>query len=147
MKQYITKNGDIVLFDDEDFETYKGENITLCDGYPAIGTGNDRIKVHNLLCPTYATLEVDHINRNKLDLQKVNLRAVTHGTNIQNAKRRKDSTWPYKGVHLIHCGWQARITVAGKRITKAGFKTIEEAARWYDQKVDEFYPGGYKNFP
>jgi hypothetical protein len=44
-------------------------------------------KLHILIMGRKKGLEIDHINRDKLDNRKANLRFVTHGENMLNVKR------------------------------------------------------------
>lgn len=43
-------------------------------------------------------VEADHINRNKLDNQRINLRKTTHAQNLQNQSSRVGSTSRFRGV-------------------------------------------------
>lgn len=59
--------------------------------------------------------EVDHVNGNRLDNRRCNLRICDSGQNKQNTKIRSDNTSGYKGVHLHKPGqWRARIKLRGK---------------------------------
>jgi hypothetical protein len=60
--------------------------------------------------------EVDHINRDRLDCRRANLRSVTAGQNRQNLTPRKRSTSGYRGVswHKGAGKWLAEAKVAGK---------------------------------
>ena len=66
-------------------------------------------------------LETDHINRDKLDNRRSNLRAVTHAENLQNKGSYRGSTSRYRGVYwdAARQKWNAQITVGGRR-TKLG---------------------------
>lgn len=71
-------------------------------------------------------VEGDHINRNRLDNRRANLRAVPREGNMQNTPRHRDNSSPYRNV-----GWDKRrckwiVQVSGRFI---GYYTdIEEAA-------------------
>ncbi len=71
----------------------------------------------------------DHINRNKLDNRKNNLRAVTEPQNGHNKPSCAGSTSQYRGVSRAHGGkWQAAVKVNGKNVYLGTFDIEEEAA-------------------
>lgn len=73
---------------------------------------------------------VDHINGNRLDNRKCNLRVVTKSQNQMNVD--------YKGVYLINNQkWQAKIKIHQKQIPLGVFVYKEEAlyARWYAERI------------
>ena len=86
-------------------------------------------------------MQVDHINRNKLDNRLSNLRVVTPTQNNLNkpaATTKKASA--YKGVHKTASGsWQAMIWYKGKNYGLGSYKTPEEAALAYNIKAKELY--------
>jgi hypothetical protein len=65
---------------------------------------------HNLIFPAPESLVVDHIDQNKLNNQRSNLRHVTRGINRQNSKQQ-DNISGYRGVYLIRKTghWQATV--------------------------------------
>lgn len=56
--------------------------------------------LHNLICPTGAGEEVDHINGIRLDCRRENLRAVTHALNAQNRGVRRTNSTGVRGITL-----------------------------------------------
>lgn len=84
---------------------------------------------------------IDHINGNKLDNRRCNLRLCTMAQNIANAKKRANTSSRFKGVYFdaSRNQWQAYINVSGKRIHIGRFNTELEAARAYDRKAREHY--------
>lgn len=94
---------------------------------------------------------VDHINGDKLDCRKENLRVVTYSQNNQNMRSGGGSS-QYKGVSLEKASgrWYASIRVSGKSKSLGRWGTEAEAARAYDvaasKAFGEFarlnFPGG-----
>jgi hypothetical protein len=77
---------------------------------------------------------VDHINGDKLDNRKVNLRECLHKQNIRNQKLRENNISGYKGVAFKQRRghWIARITVDGKMTYLGSFDNPHDAARMYN---------------
>src|SRR3990167_9459857 len=69
--------------------------------------------LHRLVTNAPKGLDVDHINGNKLDNRKANLRIVTRSQNLHNRHDR-----PFHGVawRKDKKKWRARITVSGREI-------------------------------
>jgi hypothetical protein len=67
-------------------------------------------------------LEVDHINRNRLDNRRANIRVVTHAQNMQNRGSKPDATSPYRGVswNTKEQKWDARVRI-GSRVYWVGY--------------------------
>jgi hypothetical protein len=71
-------------------------------------------------------LVVDHINRDKLDNRRSNLRLVSHPTNMRNQDARGRSG--FVGVRQTPNGrWIARVHVMYKQVHIGRFDTLEEA--------------------
>ncbi len=73
---------------------------------------------------------IDHINKNKLDNRRDNLRFTTYGFNNRNKLKRSDCSSKYVGVYWRKDKeqWEAYITIKGKRI-QIGYYDDEEDAR------------------
>lgn len=93
------------------------------------------IKMHRLITNARKEEVVDHINHDKLDNRRENLRIVTHSQNIHNRPPSVNNKSGYKGVHWIKKEkvWASRISVNGKRIFLGYFENLEDAARAYDK--------------
>lgn len=100
---------------------------TDSDGY-AINFKN-KVRMHKLIC---RGREIDHINGNKLDNRRSNLRIVTHQQNIHNAKAHRDGTSRYKGVSRRRNGFRAQICHNGDKMTVGTFPTEHFAVLAYD---------------
>jgi len=95
---------------------------------------------------------IDHINGDKLDNRKCNLRVATQSQNNANQKMQENTTSEYKGVcfnrNLKANCWRAYIRHNYKMINIGSFSSEEAAARAYDQKAKELFGTFAKlNFP
>jgi len=74
---------------------------------------------------------VDHINGNKLDNRRSNLRIVTPAENAQNRRLNRDNKSGYRGVswHKGRESWQAHAKLAGHQHYLGLFDDPREAAR------------------
>lgn len=87
---------------------------------------------HRLITNCPDGMEVDHINSNRQDNRKSNLRICTKAENSRN--RLKTSLLDYKGIGYIDKTgyYSASIKVNGKTYSFHGYKTQYEAAQVYD---------------
>jgi hypothetical protein len=107
-----------------------------------------RIFMHRVILNAQPGQLVDHIDGNRLNNTRANLRIVTPSQNQWNRAKNHSGSSPYKGVSLHTRGWMARVRVYGKRIHLGYFVTPELAARVYDAAALHFF-GVYArlNFP
>ncbi len=93
---------------------------------------------------------VDHINRDKSDNRKINLRLTDRHGNARNSKMRSHNTSGFRGVHMCKCTglWRAEVRVNGKGKKLGRFSDKTEAARVYDRAA-KIYHGAFAvlNFP
>ena len=102
-------------------------------GYATSGCGKDQILMHRFIAGAENDSQVDHINHNRLDNRRSNLRIVTPQQNRFNSGIQSNNTSGYKGVCLTSSGkWQAQIVRDGKAIYLGLFDNAEAAARAYD---------------
>jgi len=82
----------------------------------------------------------DHINRDKLDCRRENLRLATRSENEANKDKGKRGYSHYKGVSQTKTGkWKAEITVDKKRIYLGVFIDEWNAAKAYNEAaLDSF---------
>ena len=138
MKEIKMTQSFVAIVDDQDYEElskYKWRN----DGRYAIRVTlakegkRKKIYMHIQLIGRVEGLEVDHINGNKLDNRRENLRHVTTAQNQQNAFG-KGGTSKYKGVCRFPKArkWVAQITIDGENNYIGIFVKEEDAARAYN---------------
>lgn len=83
----------------------------------------------------------DHINHNKLDNRRENLRICLQSDNVKNTKGRAIRISKYKGVHLQRKNkkWVASININKKRKHLGCFSSQEDAANAYNLAAIEYF--------
>lgn len=91
--------------------------------------------------------QVDHINGNRLDNRKCNLRICSISENLKNQKRRNDNTSNYKGVYWNKemNKWRALISVNNKRKHLGYYVTPELAYAAYCEAAKKYH-GEFANY-
>lgn len=92
------------------------------------------LTLHKLIMNTPYGMEVDHINGNRFDNRRSNLRLCTHSQNCVNRKSKIEPKSGFRGVGF-HYGtnkWRAVIKVNQKKISLGLYFAKEEAARAYN---------------
>ena len=79
--------------------------------------------------------EIDHINRNKLDNRRENLRLISRSMNANNSERIINSKGYY--WHSASKKYLSRININGKKIFLGRFNSPEEARKAYVQAKNE----------
>lgn len=146
-----------VLLDEDDYFRFRGFNWYLKDdGYVITDSSKPmrtrlgvphKLRLHRLILGVAEGLDVDHINGNKLDNRKSNLRVCSRSENLQNKERGWKKKELPKGVHFRATSKNPK---TGKiyqlkkpffaviRISKyknqylGSFCTVEEAAKAYE---------------
>jgi hypothetical protein len=132
-----------VLIDLEDVERCKKYKWCLKgNGY----VHNGKIHLHRFIMDCQDDMFVDHINRNKLDNRKCNLRICTRRQNNFNRGIRNDNTSGIIGVSFDkrRNKWRSRIQVDKKEKHLGYFNTVKEAIRARKQAELEYF-GEYRN--
>ena len=105
-------------------------------GYPVRSlykdpSGKHKEFLHNAIMKPPLGLTVDHIDGNKLNNQRSNLRICSHAQNSRNRKRGKNNTSGYKGVslHKKTGKWSAQIQLGLHNSKEEAAKAFDIAAR------------------
>ena len=94
--------------------------------------------MHRAIMNTPKGMCTDHINHNKLDNRKSNLRICTHTENSRNNSTTRGRS-KYKGVYYSHGKWCAQIVVNGKKIRPKRFDSEKDAAEAYNKMAIELF--------
>jgi len=132
-----TTNNDIkFLFDLEDFDAIKN----LCwyiSYYGYVVAHNPKINksvfLHRFIFNCKKGDTIDHINRNKLDNRKENLRIVSQSKNVFNSPIRSNNTTGVTGVTIEYIGgikkYRSQILKNYKHICLGRFEKFNDAVR------------------
>jgi len=155
MKMLKTTNtNEDILVDTDMFDTVNQYTWTKSSyGYAVRYTGSSRkrnrklIWLHRFIMSPQKEEEVDHINHNKLDNRKCNLRLCNRQMNSFNNKSKRGNS-KYKGVHLRKNGrYEASIMYDYKKIHLGYFTTEKGAALAYDIAAMRYFGEyAYLNF-
>ena len=152
MKMIPLSQGKFAKVDEDDFERVNQYKWSYINGYAQRAKyrqdGKRRLYgLHRFVMglSMESDLMVDHINGDKLDNRKVNLRICTKGQNNNNhgpKNRLGKGTSKYKGVSYkgdTVKKWRSRITIGRKEINLGRFDSEEEAARAYNEAAKEHF--------
>lgn len=100
-----------------------------------------KIILHRLILDAPKGMQVDHINGNRLDNRRENLRICTQAENCKNRKESKNNTSGYKGVSICSQTkkYKAVIQLNRKKIFLGRFKTAKEAAIAYNEAAVKYH--------
>lgn len=119
------------IVDDRDFELLnQWKWRTHSKGYAIRMVGRTVIYMHRLINNTPEGMETDHINRDKLDNRRSNLRSVSGTKNKINTGLWRHNTSGYKGVtwNKKLKKWQLQIGIESKNILIGYFEDIRDAS-------------------
>lgn len=116
--------GKDIYVDEEDFPLLSRHSWAVSsEGYARTCCGTLYLYMHRLVMAPKSDLYIDHINHNRLDNRKLNLREATNSQNQMNRKNKPTGV----SFHKLSGKWRARITKNQKEIYLGLFETEEEA--------------------
>jgi hypothetical protein len=147
MKKIELTRGKVTIVDDDDFERlsqwkwfyhhegYAVRNMTIASGKQKI------ILMHREILGTPNGMDSDHINGNKLDNRRINLRICTTSQNLANQDIRSDNISGRKGVCWDEHNrkWRAYIMTNCKQKNLGRFADIEDATKAYEKAATEYF--------
>lgn len=141
----LTRNK-VAIVDDEDYEELnKVKWYCSPQGYAVrsiiIDNKKLRLQMHRIINKTPDTHDTDHINGNKLDNRKCNLRTVTVLENRQNSFKYSNNKSGYKGVwfHKYRKKWVAEIKINKEKCYIGIYKNINDVARAYNEYALKYF--------
>lgn len=146
----ILSKGKITIIDSIDYELLSKYKWHICHDYAVTNRkaidANGHLKrrliyLHKFIINPPKGMEVDHINGNKLDNRRCNLRIATRSQNQINTKKISGCTSKYRGVswHKSAKKWRAQIQINGKKIPIGIFIDEIDAALAYNKKAIEYF--------
>lgn len=151
-REIVLTRGAVAIIDEKDYEEVSKFKWCYDGRYASRGLYDRSTKkrsmqrLHTFLMNTPKGMNVDHINGNKLDNRRSNLRICSHNQNLWNYGKHRDNGTGYKGVILDkrYSRYQARIQVNKITYSSPWFDTPEEAHKAYKQ-LSKTHHGEYSN--
>ncbi|MEK6883422.1 MAG: HNH endonuclease [Nanoarchaeota archaeon] len=139
--------GKFALVDDGDYQKINSIKWYFCEGYARHDirfskTSKKIIFMHRVVLNNFnRNIEIDHINGDKLDNRRNNLRIVTRQQNMFNRRKRKLLSSKYKGVswNKKNKNWRAMIRINNRTLNIGSFRNEQDAASAYDIKAKEIF--------
>ena len=147
--EILTKENEKCLVSPEDFEFFSQKEISRYTNYLAYGSkflhvhviermGFEAPKKANKMC-------IDHIDGDKLNNQRSNLRIVSSSENNRNVEKPKEKyssnyrgvSWINKGAGLQGGKWTVSINSEGKKVYYAYYTNEHHAAHQYNIWCDK----------
>lgn len=155
---YKLPSGESALFDSEDSIIVTAQKwFKSPQGYalarpPTGSRKRQTITMHGYLMAVPKGVCIDHINGNKLDNRKDNLRYCDQSENGKNARKKSRNGVPtskHKGVSWSNRGyWQVVVRVEGKLKFIGKFDSESDAAKYAEPYFKtQFHLNGVSNLP
>jgi len=145
-KAIPVSKGVFAIVDDEDYHHLTQRKWHYCSGYAAKRMGRKVVMMHRIVLNTPKGMSTDHINGDKLDNRKCNLRICTSMQNNQNKKKQKEPiegsySSTYKGVCWHKPGkiWVAYISINKIRVHLGVYKNERDAALAYNKAAQDVF--------
>jgi hypothetical protein len=156
-KEIPLSRGMVAIVDDEDYDFLSQWKWSAShQGYAVRRQGGKIIIMHRALLGYDGKNEIDHINREKWDNRKSNLRIVSHADNNKNRPKTSRNKCGRKGViynKQLSKPWVTHITIRDGENNKihyhvVNYENIDDATVAYDvQALRYFKEFAYTNFP
>lgn len=127
-----TNKGDSFIIDLDDYDKVKNYNWYIHTSDYVVSSSERKISIHRLIMGAYdndSKLMIDHINHDKSDNRKCNLRFVTNSQNQMNKDVGTNNSSGFRGIswHKNKNGWISQIQINGKLKYLGLFRDIKDA--------------------
>ena len=142
--------GGYAWVDADDYEWLNQYHWRLVNGYPSRREKQREVLMHRAIMQPPPGKVVDHIDGNRRNACRANLRICTRGENQCNQRKRRKGHSRFKGVtfHKPMGKWTAQYRFKGRLYHLGYFDDEAEAARAYDYAaVQVFGEFACVNFP
>ena len=132
----IQCTGGVCLVDDKDWHTLNRYSWYIDNGYVDSSVVG---RMHRFLLKPKRGQIIDHINQNKKDNRRSNLRIASYSLNNHNRPKKEGGTSIYKGVRRTRDKWTASISHNYQVYPLGEFDTELEAHEAYQKKAKELH--------
>lgn len=136
-------NGEIFLFDLDCYDLIKDYCwYRTNSGYIATRYNSRKVLLHKLILGDIENKHnIDHINHNKYDNRKINLRFVTRSQNNINKSIQRNNTSGVPGVqwHNRDKVWEVYITINNKKTYMGRYTDFAQAVLFRKQLEQKYY--------
>jgi hypothetical protein len=145
MQIHLANGAGTATVDDEDYYLVAGVNWSLHSaGYAHGRLNGTMVLMHRLILSSSPGAMTDHVNGNKLDNRRQNLRTCSHGENMRNRKKHRNNRSGVKGVYLeSRTGrspkWIAQICTENVQRRLGAFDDIEAAKLAYQLAAEKYH--------
>jgi hypothetical protein len=141
----LSRQGSVALIDEEDLSVLSGFRWHLSAAGYAVrnlpGRGKGSVLMHRQILNAPTGFEVDHVNGNRVDNRRSNLRLASHAENSRNQGRRSTNKSGSKGVHWDSSRrrWAVELKKDRRKIYVGRYSSIEAATAAYDVAVVKYH--------